>query len=308
MAMLLGDAAREQLHLLRHDADLAAIADRREPGEIVPVEAHAPGVGHFQAQQDADQRAFPGSRRPGDAQHRARRRPRGRPRPAPPAWRPDSETSPARPRTRPWRLRLGAGQPAAGLAALGAAARRGGRRPRAPAGTGSRRAAICRIGASARADRIEAATITPTVMSPATIMPGTEIDQDQCRQCAAGPAPRLPARWPMRPGLQPGPGAADQMALEPPLHVRLERPAHLTVSAWVTASPRTVALAAAAARACAPIGRLHCAGPTHRQRGETPASAAAVTNASTGRIERRTAPRRTGRRTPDRRSAAADDR
>ena len=217
---VLGDGAREQLHLLRHDADLAAIADRRQRGQVEFVEQHAAGLRRLQAEQDAHQRALARARRAGDAQHRA--------------WR-DGEAD-ARQR-RPLGagiaegdrldlqaaldLQLRAGQPAAGLAALAQqlveAADRLARllelRP------GARDLAHRRQGAG-REDRGRHHYAHRHV--PGHDHPRAEIDQHQRGQVLQGLGEAAgevgdAAR------LQPGPGAAGEMALVAPLHVRLER-------------------------------------------------------------------------------------
>ena len=224
MRDVLGDRAGEQLHLLRHDADLARGSSTGDSAcEVVLVEQHAARIPASRCPSSSRTSVLlpePGA--PGDAQHRAGRRPREL----------TSSSAGA----------LGAGvaerdllDPEAALDGdLGAgragrwprrarpSARPAGRPPRAPAGTGSRPAAIWRIGARARAERIEAATSAPTVISPATIMPGAEIDQDQRGQMLQR-LPQAGGDMGDAPGLQPGPGAAEQMPLEAPLHVRLER-------------------------------------------------------------------------------------
>ncbi len=219
-ADVLGDGAGEQLHLLRHDADLRPVADRGEGGEVLAVEQHAAGLGQFQAEQEADQRALARARRAGDAQHGARRQLEGhaverrcRGTRIAEGELLDLETALDR--------QLATGQPAAGLGALAQEL------VEPPDGLarlpelvpGQRQLAHGRQGARGQ-DRGGDQGADGQVAGHD--QPGAEIDQDQCGQvlqCLAQAAGEVGDAA----GLQPGPGAAQQVALEAPLHVGLER-------------------------------------------------------------------------------------
>ena len=70
---VLGDRAREQLHLLGHHPDLLAQHRRRPQAQIEVVEQDASALGLIQAAQQLGEGALAGAGRPGDAEHLAGR-------------------------------------------------------------------------------------------------------------------------------------------------------------------------------------------------------------------------------------------
>ena len=70
---VLGNRAREQLHLLGHHSDLLAEHRRRPQAQIEVVEQDASALGLVQAAQQLGEGALAGAGRPGDAEHLPRR-------------------------------------------------------------------------------------------------------------------------------------------------------------------------------------------------------------------------------------------
>ena len=180
-------------------------------GEVLPVEQHPARLGRLEPEQQPDQRALARARRPGDAQHRAGRRPRSDTASSAGALRAGiAERRPARPAAGPGRrISAPASRPLASPRSAISSSRRRHGLPRLPElAPGQRELAHGRQRAGGE-DRGRHQGADGHVAGHDH--PRAEIDQDQRGQMlqrlaeAAGDMGDAP-------GLQPGPRAAQQMA------------------------------------------------------------------------------------------------